>query len=190
MSRAVAVVAAVALVVGLGAGAAAGYAAGDRHGARPSSSSSGGGNSAASAYTGGPALVQTGNLCSEQFGTSLQLGIQLSNNSSSAVSLGQIRAILPMGGLQMTGATWGPCGELDAGPRADNEAQGEASTDQYLAPGSTGWLTVVVKVLVKCPTALPVQYEVGYQQHGKLSTVYLPGFQDLGTVPYSSCPER
>ena len=54
----------------------------------------------------------------------------------------------------------------------------------------TGWLTVVVKVLVKCPTALPVQYDVGYQQHGKLSTVLLPGFQDLGTVPYANCPHQ
>jgi hypothetical protein len=92
-----------------------------------------------------------------------------------------------MGGLQVTGWTWGPCGELNAGPHNGGGPQG-AEPDQYLTAGASGWINVQVKVLVRCPGSLPVQFMVSYDQHGKLGSVQLPGFQDLSIVRYSGCP--
>jgi hypothetical protein len=180
------VLAAVALVLGLGVGFGVGHATGSRQAGQPGATASGSSTSAASVPSGGPTLAQTGNLCSAQLGTTLQLGIQVSNGSMAPLTLGQVRAVLPMGGLQVTGWTWGPCGELNAGPHNGGDPQG-SEPDQYLTAGAMGWVNVQVKVLVRCPTPLPVQFIISYQQHGKLRTVELPGFQDLGAVPYTSC---
>jgi hypothetical protein len=176
-------------VVGLGVGLGVGYAAGVRHQAagRPAATAGGSNTSAAPAAAGGPTLAQTGNLCSAQQGTTLQLGIQVTNDSATPLALGQVRAVLPLGGLEVTGWTLGPCDEMNIGPHADGDPQ-EPGADQYLPPGASGWVTVIVKVLVACPSPLPVQFVVSYEQHGKLGTVQFPGFQDLGAVPYSGCP--
>jgi hypothetical protein len=180
------VLAAVALVLGLGVGFGVGHATGSRQAGQPGATASGSSTSAASVSSGGPTLAQTGNLCSAQLGTTLQLGIQVSNGSTAPLTLGQVRAVLPMGGLQVTGWTWGPCGELNAGPHNGGDPQG-SEPDQYLTAGAMGWVNVQVKVLVRCPIPLPVQFIISYQQYGKLRTVELPGFQDLGAVPYTSC---
>ena len=189
LPRFAAILVAAALLVGLGAGLGVGYTAGVRHQAAGTRAATarGSGTPAASVAAGGPTLAQTGSLCSAQQGTTLQLGIQVTNDSATPLALGQVRAVLPIGGLQMTGWTWGPCGELNIGPHADGDPQG-AGADQYLSPGASGWVTVIAKVLVRCPDPLPVQFVVSYEQHGKLSTAQFSGFQDLGAVPYSGCP--
>ncbi len=187
ISRFAAVLAAVALVVGLGVGLGVGYTAGPRSAATPGATASGGGPPAEPVVAGGPTLAQTGNLCSVQDGTTLQLGVQVINGSAAPLTLGQVRAVLPMGGLRVTGWTWGPCGELNAGPHNGGDPQG-AEPDQYLTAGASGWVNVTVQVLVTCPSPLPVQFTVSYEQYGKFGTVQLPGFQDLGIVRYSGCP--
>ena len=45
-------------------------------------------------------LAQTGGACSVQRGRDLQLGVELINLSGTAVTLGQVRSILPLGGLR------------------------------------------------------------------------------------------
>jgi hypothetical protein len=180
------ILAAATLVLGLAVGFGVGHTTGPRPASHPAATASGSSTSAASVAAGGPTLAQTGNLCSVQQGTTLQLGVQVSNDSTVPLTLGQVRTVLPMGGLQETGWTWGPCGELNAGPHNGGDPEG-SEPDQYLTAGAMGWVNVQVKVLVRCPTALPVQFIVSYQQYGKLRTVELPGFQDLGVVPYSGC---
>jgi hypothetical protein len=189
LPRFAAILVAAALVVGLGVGLGVGYPAGVRHQAAgtPAATAQGSGTPAASVAAGGPTLAQTGNLCSAQQGTTLQLGIQLTNDSATPLALGQVRAVLPLGGLEVTGWTWGSCGELNIGPHADGDPQGPGA-DQYLLSGASGWVTVTARVLVACPSPLPVQFVVSYEQHGKLSTVQFPGFEDLSAVPYSGCP--
>jgi hypothetical protein len=182
------ILAAVTLALGLGVGFGVGHATGSRPAGQPAATASSSSTSAASVSSGGPTLAQTGNVCSAQQGGTLQLGIQVANDSAAPLTLSQVGVILPMGGLRMTGSTWGPCDELNAGPHNGGAPQG-SEPDQYLTPGATGWINVTVKVLVRCPTALPVQFTVGYVQHGKLGTVQFPGFQDLGLVSYSGCPE-
>jgi hypothetical protein len=44
-------------------------------------------------------------------------------------------------------------------------------------------------VLMGCPQPLPVQFSVSYQVNGKQETARLPGFSDLGDVPYSGCKD-
>jgi hypothetical protein len=186
VSRFAAILAAVTLVVGLGLG----YAAGARHGGGGTTGGSAAGVAGGSAQpvsVGGPTLAQSGNRCSAQHGTTLQLGVQVSNESGTPLTLGEVRVVLPMGGLRMTAVTWGPCGELPTG--SEDPPQSDA-TDRYLPPGASGWLTVTVSVMVACPGPLPIQFMVGYEQHGKLSTVQLPGFADLGSVPYPGCPQN
>jgi hypothetical protein len=136
---------------------------------------------------GGPTLAQTGNLCSQQQGTLLQLGIQVANDSTIPLTLFRVRTVLPMGGLQVVGLGWGPCGELPPGALADGDPRGYG-LDQFLPAQATGWFTVTVRVLGICPSALPVQFQVSYGQHGKISTVPMAGFNDLANVAYSGCP--
>ena len=133
----------------------------------------------ASAAVGGYTLGQSGNQCSLQLGSGLQLGVQVRNGSSAPLTVGDIRTILPMGSLTVTGQRWGPCGEL---------ATSSDEADRYLPPGASTWFTVTVTVRARCPGPLPVQFMVGYDQNGKLEAVQLPGFADLGQAPYGNCP--
>ena len=57
-----------------------------------------------------------------------------------------------------------------------------------LEPGASTWLTVTFRVQVRCPAPYPVQFSVGYLMQGHAVTASLPGFPDLGQVPYSGCP--
>jgi hypothetical protein len=80
----------------------------------------------------------------------------------------------------------GPAVAVDRGP---------AGTSVLPAHGSA-WLTVTYKVLLlPCPAPLPVQFAVTFEARhqpagdpGLLITSRLPGFVDLGRVPYAGCP--
>lgn len=77
---------------------------------------------------------------------------------------------------------WTTCGALPqtlAGP-----------SDLILEPGASTWLTMTFTVKVGCPGALPVQFTVGYLAQGRSMTASLPGFPDLGGVPYTGCPPQ
>jgi hypothetical protein len=127
-----------------------------------------------------PALIQNTTGCSAQVGRNLlQLGVPVTNQSTTAVTLGWIDVTTPLGGLRIVSQQWGPCGALPAG----QEAVGDK-----LAAGDTTWLTVTFKVLVKCPGPLPVQFSVGYDADGSDGSASLPGFPDLSHVPYTGCP--
>jgi hypothetical protein len=188
------VLAAAALLVGL----TAGYAVGARHGpgraAPPSRSAAArSGPAAPSAAPGGLALsggvaVQQGLQCSAQVGRELQLGVQVVNQSARGMVLQQVRPVLPLGGLQAVAHSWEPCG---AWPAADSAA---TVAGNVLPAGGSTWYTVTFKVLVPCPGALPVQFGVTFGPPGRADggarlviTSRLPGFVDLGGVPYAGC---
>ena len=165
---------------GLLAGLVAGYAAGARHAGnsaapRGRAASSPATPPAADAFT----LTQVGHQCSAQIGHVLQLGVQVTNSSATSVMLRRVIVVLPLGGLREISQAWGTCGELPAGSEIPDNA---------VPAGGSAWFTVTFKVLVKCPGPLPVQFTVDYDQLGREATIRLPGFDDLGQVPYASCP--
>jgi hypothetical protein len=167
------------LVVGLVAGLAAGYAAGDRHAGRSAAPlRSGGSSQEEQLASGGLALSQPGPACSAQIGPDLQVGLQVTNVSGAGLTLRRVAVILPIGGLKEIGQAWGPCGEL---PQAD------AASAADLPVGASTWFTVTFRVLVPCPGPLPVEFSVRYVQRGRAASVRLPGFSDLGQVPYRGC---
>lgn len=182
ISRPAAVVSLVALVLGLGVGYLAGSRPGGGTSAPPSSAR--GSSSAQPVSAGGPVLEQSGNQCSAQHGTTLQLGIEISNLSGSPLTLGQVKAFTPLGGLRITAVSWGACGEM---PNLSLDAPLNDATDQYLPPGASGWMTVTATVLVHCPGPDPVQFLVGYLQRGRYRRILLPGFPDLSGVSYTGC---
>ncbi len=181
------VLGAVALLAGL----AVGYAAGARHAgehaapASPARSTAPASPSGAAApfSAGGFPLSQSGAQCSVQTGRQLQVGLQITNLSLAAVTLRQVEVVLPLGGLRVTSQAWGPCGELLPG----GEAPGSV-LPPTLGQGASSWFSVTFQVLVKCPRPLPVQFAVHYDQQGRPAVIRLPGFPDLGQVPYSGCP--
>jgi hypothetical protein len=172
------ILAAAGLLVGL----VAGYTAGDRHGkngAAALSPSRVSASPAAPAAAGTVTVTQTGRQCSAQIGHALQLGVQITNQSATGVTLRLVEVVLPLGGLKIIARAWGPCGEL---PPADDPPE------TALPAGASTWFTVTFKVLVKCPAALPVQFTLDYDELGRTAAIQLPGFADLGQVPYPSCP--
>jgi hypothetical protein len=175
-------IAVVLAAVGLLAGLVAGYAAGAEHarnGAADSSPSVAATSTAAASAAGILAQSPSGGLCSAQAGNNLQLGVQVTNQSATAVTLRQARAVLPLGGLRPISQVWGPCGQLSIVPGPPYKT---------VPAGASAWFTVTFRVLVKCPGPLPVQFVLGYYRLGRLAAVHLPGFDDLGQVPYSRCP--
>jgi hypothetical protein len=188
-SRGAEVLAAVALAVGL----AAGYAAGTQHphgGAVPrptvTVTAPPPGSLAAVpvqsfSYADSSALIQDQGSCAVQTGHELQLGIQFTNESAQPVTLTTARVVLPLGGFTEVTRQWGPCGALAGWP-----SQGAGLI--VLLPGDSTWLSATLKVQAGCPWPLPVQFSVGYQAQGHSYTASLPGFPDLGQVPYSGCP--
>jgi hypothetical protein len=171
-------------IVALLAGLAAGYAAGARHAgehaAPPSPSPAAA--PAAPFSAGGFPLSQSGPRCSVQTGRELQVGLQITNLSPAAVRLRRVEVGLPLGGLKVTSQAWGPCGELPA----TGEAPGSIRPPT-LGRGASSWFTVTFQVLVRCPQPLPVQFTLDYDQRGRPAAIRLPGFPDLGQVPYSGC---
>ena len=172
----------VLIVAGVLAGLGAGYAAGDRHGAsrgtsapqRPVASAT----PTAAPVALVPELVQGPGGCSVQTGRELQLGVQVTNESSAAVTLRRVEAVLPLGGLKAVSQQWAPCGALPTGPY---------SPANSLPVGASAWFTVTFKVLLRCPGPLPVQFSVDYDMQGQPVHASLPGFSDLTRVPYTGC---
>jgi hypothetical protein len=174
-----------ALVVGL----AAGYAAGDQHArggvafrgptaTASSSSSPAPGPVATFSFANSPGLTQDTGACSAQSGQQLELGIQVTNQSAEVLTLQTVKAVLPLGGLKQVAWQWATCGEIPNG-------LGQAAF--VLLPGESTWLSVMFQVKLHCPAALPVQFSVSYLFQGHTVTASLPGFPDLGQVPYSGC---
>jgi hypothetical protein len=56
-----------------------------------------------------------------------------------------------------------------------------------LSPGQSAWLSATFELQIPCPVPAPVQFTVGYLAQGKPATASLPGFADLGEVPFSGC---
>ena len=176
--RVAVILAAVALLAGL----VAGYAAGDRHArtsAVPLPRSRSASSPTALSAAGTAALSQSGGQCSAQIGHALQLGVQVTNASAAGVTLRRVKAVLPLGGLKAIAQAWGPCGEL---PAASDVAGAS------LPAGSSTWFTVTFKVLIRCPGPLPVQFTADYDWRSRPAVAHLPGFADLGQVPYAGCP--
>jgi hypothetical protein len=177
-----------ALVLGAGAllaGLAVGYAAGARHAGEHAAPPSPSRATAPAApfSAGGFPLSQSGPQCSVQTGRELQVGLQITNLSPAAVRLRRVEVALPLGGLRLTSQAWGPCGELPA----TGEVPGNL-LPPTLGQGASSWFTVTFQVLVRCPQPLPVQFTLDYDQQGRPAAIRLPGFPDLGQVPYSGCP--
>jgi hypothetical protein len=192
-ARAAGVLAATTLAVGL----AAGYTAGN-HQARsaaplpgptrlappspasapPSSAAGLAAPATAFSFADPGALTQNIASCSVQNGRDLQLGVQITNQSPVSLTLKAVKAVTPMGALKQVTGEWGPCGALP---------NGLLQADNVLSPGQSTWLTVTFAVTVHCPGAYPVQFTVGYLVQGHRHTASLPGFPDLGQVPYSGC---
>ena len=127
---------------------------------------------------GDTALSATGSRCAVQLGHTLQLGIEIMNQSDRTVVLRHIEPVLPLGGLREIASRWGPCGSLP------EPGLGQASS---LAPGATGWLAVTFDVMVGCPQPLPVLFKVSFVQASRLATADLDSFPDLGQVRYNNC---
>ena len=173
-----AVLLAAGLAAGLVTGLASGYAAGRQH-ARPPAS----GTAASSASLTDPdiaVLDQSGAECSMQSGRDLQLGIEIANQSAAALTLRDVRVVLPLPGLRAVTMRWATCGAIPQDHMA--------LADTLMPPGTTAWFTVTLQVLAHCPAPLPVEFTVGYTQNGHLESANLPGFSDLTQVPYSGCP--
>lgn len=181
-------------VTALALGLVVGYTAGDWHGRRgtappeppPAASSPAVFSSTAAApvaslpFAVTSALIQGTGACSVQSGRHLALGVQFSNLSAEPLTLESARAVLPLGGLTAGAWHWTPCGAL---PQTLTDPENE-----ILLPGASTWLTMTFSVKVGCPGALPVQFSIGYLAAGQSFTASLPGFPDLGQVPYTGCP--
>jgi hypothetical protein len=172
-----------ALAVGL----AAGYAAGYRHvrgsAALPeptAATSAAPAPATAFSFADSPALIQDTGACSVQTGQQLELGVQVTNLSTAPITLETAKAVLPMGGLKPVRWQWEPCGLLPS--------SGPSPALQVLGPGASTWLTMTFDVQLRCPAPNPVEFTVSYLAQGRPATASLPGFPDLGEVPYTGCP--
>ena len=191
--RSAAILLAVGLVIGLGAGYALGYRQVPRNASPTPPSASPAPpvpvgapapilvtlepvQGSGTVFSSGPALTQSTGTCATRSGRQLQLGVQVTNESAKPIMLGKIRTVLPLGGLRVIAQQWAPCG-----------ATGAVQVPASLWPGDSTWLSVTVQVLVTCPEPLPVQFTVGYTWAGEAASANLPGFSDLGQVPYPGC---
>jgi hypothetical protein len=194
-SRGASLLAAVALVAGLGAGFAAGRdtSGGARAAAAPSTSTTIIAPSApvpvpvpdAPLTAAGPAVEQLIESCSTQTGARLELGIEVSNTSSTAVTLTGVTPVYPLTGGELSEVSWrwGPCATVRSGLRQPAVSDGSVS----LAPGATTWLSVTFDVHVRCPSGFPVGFDVRYAAGHVDVTAALPGFPEVSPVQYSGC---
>ena len=237
-SRGAAVLGAAGLIVGLFAGYALGYGRLARDGRPPGMTA---GNAAPSAMPASPlpsgppaqaggfgayapaqgiagfagtVIDQTAGACSVQHGRELQLGVEVINLSGTTVTLGQVKPILPMGGLRALSQHWAPCDAISPswliaggdGTVTIIRVAGQSGTpgmppgatrlgdalqgDDVVPPGGTAWFSVTFQVLVSCPKPLPVQFSVSYRGNTRQGTARLQGFTDLGKVSYTGCAGR
>jgi hypothetical protein len=133
-------------------------------------------------------LTPTGARCSLQSGNVLQLGIEIHNGYPDRVTLDSATVEVPLGGLRVIRSARGTCGQLPA--QIGNDVGGDDIAGYDLAPGQNAWLVARVRVLVTCPSPLPVQFEVAYTRAGRHATTLLGGFPDLGGVPYTGCTDQ
>lgn len=176
----------VGLAAGLVIGVVAGYAAGTRQVPTVVSMPTAGPSPVSQALVPvagtalplapGQALTQATGTCSVQIGREIQLGVQVTNGSAVPVGLGRVHAYFPLGGLKAISQQWAPCG-----------ARGAGQAQVVLGPGDSTWFSVTFQVLVKCPGPLPVLFTVDYTAAGQSAAVNMPGFPDLGQVPYTGC---
>jgi hypothetical protein len=163
--------------------AAGGYVAGShRTGAADHAAAPGGPSPAGTAVpAGAEPIAATGKRCSAQYGDRLQFGVEIVNRSATAATLHQVQAVLPLAGLRPTASAWSACGQLSPTP---------TGRDYPLPAGATAWLAITFDVLVPCPDPLPVLFTLSYTQAARPGVADLPGFPDLGDVPYAStrCP--
>jgi hypothetical protein len=132
-----------------------------------------------------PAVSQGTGACSVQLGHELQLGVEVSNQTGSDITLQRVTASLPAsGGLREVSWDWGPCGALSSG---GGQLAADLSGGADLSPGESSWFTVTFQVLVECPAPYPVQFTVQVDSSGRTSFAQVPGFSDLGQVAYSGC---
>ena len=147
-------------------------------------------------------LAQTGGACSVQRGRELQIGVEVINHSDTAMTLGQARPILPPGQLRPVSQQWAPCGALSPSWQAADGGMtvfvksstgvlevgsSTPASAAVLPPNGTAWLSVTFRVLVACPSPLPVQFSVSYRENGRTDTAQLAGFPDLRQVTYTGC---
>ena len=198
-SRGGALLAAVTLVVGLVVGLGAGFAAGrdTGGGARPAAAQSTSATIIAPSAqlrvpvpgnpltVPGPAVDQLIESCSTQTGARLELGIEVTNTSSTAVTLTGVTPVYPVTGGELSEVSWrwGPCVTVRSGLDQPAVSRGTVS----LAPGSTTWLSVTFNVHVRCPSGFPVGFNVRYAAGHVDVTASLPGFPGLSQVQYSGC---
>lgn len=234
-SRGAAVLGVAGLIVGLFAGYALGYGRLVRDGRPPGMTA---GSAAPSAVPASPApsgspaqaggfgayapaqgiagfagtvIDQTAGACSVQHDRELQLGVEVINLSGTTVTLGQVKPILPMGGLRALSQQWAPCNAISpswliaggdgtvmiirgAGqsgapgmPPGATRLGDALQGDDVVPPGGTAWFSVTFQVLVSCPRPLPVQFNVSYQGNTRQGNARLQGFPDLGKVSYPGC---
>ena len=170
-------------VVGLLAGLVAGYAVGVRHAGKPHSPPRATPSQTRPSFSaGGFPLSQSGPECSAQTGHELQLGLEVTNLSATALTLRRVAVVLPLGGLKVVSQAWGPCGELPGAAQAPCD-----DLSPTLGPGASAWFTVTFRVLIRCPQPLPVQFVLHFDQGGPPGAIPLPSFPDLGRVPYAGC---
>ena len=235
-SRGAALLGLAGLVAGLAAGYAFGYGRAGQAprlpglppaGAAPSATpaslvplpGTGGGNNGFGIYAPaagisgltGTVIAQASGACSVQHGHDLQLGIEVINLSGTTLTLGQVKPILPLGGLRAVSQQWAPCDAISpsfliAGgdgtvtiirspgqspaprmPPGATRIGDVLQGDDVVPPGGTAWFTVTFQVLVACPSPLPVQFTLSYQGATAPGTASLQGFPDLGQVSYSGC---
>ena len=222
-SRGTAILSIAALIVGLAAGYALGYrhlgqpvrrsltpvagalppaVAGSAASADPGVASAvdPGASSSSPGIAGLSGVAQNGAECSVQHGRDLQVGVEVINVSGAPVTLGQVKTILPLGGLRQVSQQWEPCGAIVPtgqaagsgtiifiGASTGEVEAGNGANEAVLPPYGAAWLSVTFRVLVACPRPLPVLFSVSYQEDGQAGTAQLPGFSDLGQVAYSGC---
>jgi hypothetical protein len=234
-SRGAAVLGVAALIAGLVAGYAVGYGRPARGGPLPGTTAAKAAPSAAPASAAPPGsttlaggfgayapaagiagfagtvIDQTAGACAVQHGRELQLGVEVINLSGTTVTLGQVKPILPMGGLRAVSQQWAPCAAISPswlivggdGTVTIIRAVGQSEVpgmppgamrlgdalqgDDVVPPGGTAWFSVTFQVLVSCPSPLPVQFSVSYQANMRPGTAQLQGFPDLGKVAYTGC---
>jgi hypothetical protein len=142
------------------------------------------------------AVSFTGVRCARQQGKDLRLGIEIQNQSASSITIDRVSAEFKLGGLRTVATGTGPCASqaVPTGPGGSAESQqpvepiGLAGSITTLGSGSTGWITITVSVLVRCPQPLPVWFKIGYAEAaGPTTTAVIAAFPDLGTVRYGHC---
>ncbi len=124
------------------------------------------------------AIADTGGRCAMQAGKHLELGIEIVNQSSSAVGIRRVSPVFDLGGFLPITTGLGTCGALPGASLVQSP---------LLFPRATIWITTTVEPLAQCPQAFPVGFKVRFAQAGKTFTTTFNAFPDLGQIPYHGC---